>query len=564
MLEYLKIKNIALIDELEVTFGAGLNILTGETGAGKSILIDSINFVLGGRAGKELIRSGCDFAQVEALISINNTPCRGDHWSFALAELGIELHDDHSLLLHRHFTAAGKNLCKVNGKVLTVGMLKELSAYLVDIHGQHEHQSLLNPNRHIELLDRLCPPELGIVLAELAACLKRRREVRAEIKAVAEAGGGSVDVLKDQIKEINKADLKENEEDLLNDRKLLAQNAEKLTTSTDAVARLLFSGDAGAVDKLHSAIPHLQLIAETDERFTPIFERMFSINEQLRDVCADVAHYIASTEKGENLDAIEQRLDVIFKLKRKYGSGASSTVTDVLAYLDKTKETVEFIENSAELLIQLNERRKGIEREIAMECAKASKIRKQTAVKISEEITAVLKDLGMNNAMLEISVERKNEFSVAGFDKVEFLISPNRGEPLKPLSKIASGGEMSRVMLALKAVLAKADSIETFIFDEIDAGVSGRTALMVAEKLAQVSKDQQILCITHLPQIAAMADNHYLIAKNSDNEKTFTTVTALCAERSVEELARLIGGAVITETTLKSTEEMKLMARENK
>jgi len=431
----------------------------------------------------------------------------------------------------------------------------------VDIHGQHEHQSLLNANRHIELLDRLCPPELATVLAQLADCLKRRREVRAEIKAVAEAGGGSADTLKDQIKEIEKAELKEDEEALLNERKTLAQNAERLTTATDAVARLLFSGEQGVVDRLISAMLHLQSIVETDERFAPVFDRMFGLNEQLRDACADVAHYIAGVAKGENLDAIEQRLDVIFKLKRKYASGASGTVADVLAHLEQARERLEFIENSAELLEQLNDRRRSIEREIAIECAKASKIRKQTAAEIAQEITDVLKDLGMANAQLEISVERKNEFSVVGFDKVEFLISPNRGEPLKPLSKIASGGEMSRVMLALKAVLARADSIETFIFDEIDAGVSGRTALMVAKKLAQVAQNQQILCITHLPQIAAMADSHYLIAKSSNGEKTFTSVTALDEQRSVEELARLIGGAVITETTLKSAKEMKAMAK---
>jgi len=559
MLEYLKIQNIALIDELEVNFGAGLNILTGETGAGKSILIDSINFVLGGRAGKELIRSGCEFAQVEALVSISGE--KGAETLETLARLGFELGEDRSLLLYRHFTAAGKNSCKVNGKVLTVSMLKEISVLLVDIHGQHEHQSLLNSNRHIELLDRLCPSELGVVLEELATGLKKRREVRAEIKSVIEAGGGSIDTLKGQIKEIEKAKLKEGEEETLTERKARALNAEKLTASTDAIARLLFGGDEGVSERLGRAVPYLEAIAETDRKFAPTFERLKDLNIQLRDACGDAAHYIAGVERGENLDVIEQRLDIIYKLKRKYVSGATSTVGDVLKRLDELNEKVEFIENSAELLDKLNEKRKAIEREIAVECAKASKIRKQTANLISAEITDVLKDLGMTNAILEISVERKNEFSVAGFDKVEFMISPNRGEAVKPLSKIASGGEMSRVMLALKTVLARADNIETFIFDEIDAGVSGRTALMVAEKLSEVSKQQQILCITHLPQIAAMAERHYLIAKTTDNEKTTTSVRALSHERSVEELARLIGGAVITETTLRSAGEMKEMAK---
>jgi DNA repair protein RecN (Recombination protein N) len=556
MLEYLKICNIALIGELEVMFGGGLNILTGETGAGKSILIDSINFVLGQRAGKEIIRTGCAFAQVDALVSVNGTE-KGKETEKLLAGFGVELNYDRSLLLSRHFTDSGKNICKVNGKVVTVGTLKEISELLIDIHGQHEHQSLLQAGKHIGLLDRLCGDELAAVLGELSERLKQRREIAKKIKELADGGGEAyLELYKGQIIEIEKAKLKRGEEEALNDRKRLAKNAERLSEAVGRASAYL-SGAGGALDRLSAALPHLDDIGGIDKRFEPVSENFADICDRLRDACAEAAVYFGGVESGESLDEIEERLDLIYKLKKKFAGGAGSAVDDVLSYLETAKEKVEFIENSAEMLDRLNEQRRSIEREAAATCAKASKIRKRVGAAVSAEATEVLRDLGMKQVMFEIRFERKNEFTPLGFDKVEFMISPNRGEPLKPLSKIASGGEMSRVMLALKTVLAAGDCIETFIFDEIDAGISGRTAQSVAEKLLALSRRHQILCITHLPQIAAMADEHFLISKNFDGEMTYTSVQRLCREKSVGELARLIGGAVITETTIRSAEEMK-------
>jgi DNA repair protein RecN (Recombination protein N) len=496
---------------------------------------------LGSRAERELIRTGRDFCEVEALIT---------------DEAGEEV------LLHRHYTLNGKNTCKINGRTVTVAMLKETAARLVDVHGQHEHQSLLDVNRHILCLDRLCGDGLGSVLDELNIKLKQRKDLLAEIRRITEYGGAErLELYRAQIAEIEKARLDTDEEAALTERRRLAKASERLTDASAAADGCL-TAENGALDMIGASLPYLAVIGGIDPRFEGVSERIHMLYDRFRDVCADASHYFANVESGaDNLDDIEHRLDLIHRLKKKFAKGAASTVSDILSYLDGVKSKVSLIENGAEMLESLNGRRKKLEREIAASCAVASKIRRQAASAVTQAVTDSLRDLGMAQATLEIGFERKNEFTPLGFDKVEFMFSANKGEPVKPLSKIASGGEMSRVMLALKTVLASADGMGTYIFDEIDAGVSGRTAHMVAEKMAALAKNRQILCVTHLPQIAAMADEHYMITKRTDGDKTYTSVSPLDGEGAVGELARLIGGAEITETTLKSAGEMKRMAK---
>jgi DNA repair protein RecN (Recombination protein N) len=555
MLELLKIRNIALIESLEVNFAPGLNVLTGETGAGKSIVVDSIDFVLGGRADKDLIRTGCEFAEVEALISVS-----GDDRNKGLIEYmdqaGIGLDEARSLILCRRLNTAGKNVCRVNGKIVTVGMLREISAFLIDIHGQHEHQSLLDPNRHIELLDRLCGAELAAVLESLTIELKRYKEQTKEIKALSQGGADLIEVYRHQISEMESARLTEGEEGRLSERRRIAAESQRLTEAIGAVSALLAGndGEGGALDLLAQSVSRLDGAVKIDSRLNDVYDELYAIHERLCAAAHSVSLYAEGLAQSEPLDSIEERLELIHGLKRKYGAD----VGQILARLGELKQKVEDFENSGDLIKKLNEERKVTEREIAAVCAKASRIRKAAAERVSADIEGSLRGLGMGGAEFGISVERRNEFTPSGFDRVEFMISPNLGEPKKPLTKIASGGEISRVMLALKASLAQYDCIDTFIFDEIDSGVSGRAAHMVALKLALIARTNQILCITHLPQIAAMADAHYSITKaDTPDGKTVTEVRGLNVAAAVEELARLIGGAEITETTRRSAAEMK-------
>lgn len=558
MFESLKIQNVALIDKLEIDFGRGLNVLSGETGAGKSIIIDSINFVLGERTGKDFIRSGEAQASVEAFLYVEDEAVLG-----SFADMGIEPEEDKSLLLFRSITEEGKNACRVNGKTVTIGMLKEISSLLIDVHGQHEHQSLLNASRHIELLDRFCGGELSELLAKLAVEFKEYKENEKAIKAV--SGDESeraykIELYTYQIKEIEAAALKPNEDEILSERKKLINNAERLITASSSALSLLYgdgSDELSALDKISKAAEHIGFIAGLDTTKQPIAEQLNAVYAQLDDLIRDFRKYCDGLESDpREIDEIESRLDLIYRLKKKYGQ----SVTEILEFCESAKQKLEQIEDSGQTLELLYAKREEKSRKIKGLCSEISVLRENAASKIQKEIEIILKELGMKDAKFEIAMNKKDEFTANGLDNVEFLISPNQGEPLKPLSKIASGGEMSRVMLALKTALADFDNIDTFIFDEIDAGVSGRTAQQVAEKLFLISKKHQILCITHLPQIAAMGDNNYLIEKKSDNGKTNTTMFKLDYDDSVKELARLIGGAEITQTTLDAAKEMKEQA----
>ncbi len=555
MLDKLCVKNFALIDELEVDLGGGLNVLSGETGAGKSIIIGSLNFVLGGKADKDIIKSGCDFTEVSALIYIGSDEIRE-----RLRECDINIEEDNYILIKRSFNTSGKSLCRINGSMATVGLLREVSSYLVDIHGQHDHQSLLDTKSHIVMLDKLCADSLAEPMAKLSALYSEYKDVSAKLREIDRSDRDvqdKIDLYKYQINEIEAAHLKAGEDEELNDRKNILLSSEKLKISIARCLEALSRSDNSALDNLGIAVSEYENISAIDESQYEILESLNDCYSILEDAVKSIRSYEDSMEYDPSeLDEIEERLQIIYELKKKYGS----TIEAVNSYLDKISQKLSDIENSEALALEYGEKKKKLKKQILEVCGDITEIRKAAAADIGKKIEDTLKELSMENARFSIAVAPKDKFDEKGSDAVEFMISANKGESLKPLSKIASGGEMSRVMLALKTVLADVDNIDTFIFDEIDAGISGRTAQKVAEKMCRLARSHQIICITHLPQIAAMADNNYLIEKNDNNLSTVTNIVELSGDKVYNELARLIGGAEITDATMDAAREMKIMA----
>jgi DNA repair protein RecN (Recombination protein N) len=561
MITSLSIQNVALIDRVRAVFAPGLNVLTGETGAGKSIVVDSINFLLGERPVRDFIRAGADFAAVEGLIETGDS-----HIAEALQELGIDATGG-QLLLERVMQTGGKSQCRVNGRVVSVGMLKEISALLADVHGQHEHQSLLDSAKQMALLDPFCGEEMLDKKETLAVLLNRYRENGRKLKALAGTGNQrneQLDFWRHQVKEIEAAALKDGEEEALTARRNRLGGLEALSENTRRALSSLYGGaesGSSALDQIGRATTCITEIAKLDPDKETLLVSLNEAAAQLSDITADLRNYIDELDTDpRELERIESRLDVIYRIKKKFGPSFEH-VHKKYAQLTQSIFTVE---NSGEEIARLNDIKRGLTREITRVCGALSAMRKAKAETISAEICAVLRDLGMPGARFAITVTQKASFTPDGNDQVDFMISPNPGEGVKPLKRIASGGEMSRIMLAVKTVLADADKIPTVIFDEVDAGVSGRTAQQVAEKLAAVSRRRQILCITHLPQIAAMADTHFFIEKTTREEnnetRTTTSVRALTPKEITQELARLTGGAQITEATLKAAREMKEQA----
>ena len=558
MIEHLEIKNVALIKSGAVVFEGGLNIISGETGAGKSMVIDAVKFMLGGRAGKDFIRLSEEKALVSGLFVVENVNLRTK-----IKNSGIDIEEeDNSLLIERSITDSGKNTIKINGKTVTLAILKDIAAFLVDIHGQHDHQSLLNQSKHLEILDSFCPPALMEHKRALSEFLKEYKELSkkaADITAKRGKSGEKLESLKYEIDEIENASLEIGEEEALVNRQRTLQLSEKLKENAQSAVNIL-QGDEAFASVISAITQALRLISESagiDKEAETLYEQLESISISLSEFGRDLAAYNDSLDSsGHALLEIESRLELIYMLKRKYGS----SVEDILTYLEKAKEDYEVFTGAEDVLKKINTRRKELNKEITDTCAALHNLRIKQAEIIEGEIEEVLKELEMKDAKFKISVEQKKEFGVNGNDNVAFLISPNLGEPLKELAKIASGGEMSRIMLALKCVISNIDNVGAFIFDEIDAGVSGRTAQKVAEKLHYIGKNQQIICITHLPQIAAMADNHILIEKHSKDERTETSVNNLDRVGQIEEIARLLGGVKITDGTVLNAKEMKELA----
>lgn len=552
MLEHLHIRNVALIKESEISFGDGLNILTGETGAGKSMIIDSLQFALGGRAGKDFLRHGEKQAAVEALFSVQSQAL-----TEKLAENGIVPEEDGTLLITRTLSEAGKSVCRINGSTVTVGMLKEIAEDMIDIYGQHEHQSLLNPVKHIRLLDRFCGAGFGEAMEEYKNSRQRLKDLEKQLAIL--IGDESqreqrMDMLLFQKEEIEAAELQEGEEDALLEQKKRLSSMERLIRLTGESVTLLYDGDdraPSACDQLGDALAKLREAAEYDAALSPLADALADSYAAVEDCARELKREAEEQEADpEELERIEERLQLFYKLKRKYGG----SIEAVLEFYEKAVQELEFLSNSSEKAAELSAKKAAEEKRLSALAETLTARRRATAEQVEEQIETALHDMEMKHARFHIQIEEKADWGADGKDKVEFLISANAGEPLKPLAKIASGGEMSRVMLALKTVLVDADEIGTFIFDEIDTGVSGRTARRVGEKMRFLGGKRQLLCITHLPQIAAMADNHFLIEKESDAGETVTRVTALDEEGAVREVARLMND--VTETTLAAAREL--------
>ena len=546
MLSLLHIENIAVIERSDISFDQGFNVLTGETGAGKSIIIDAISAILGERAYRDMIRTGTNKASVRAVFTdVPELP-----W---FEENGVEY--DPETVIQREVHLDGKNVCRVNGALVSVSILRKLGMQLINIHGQHDSATLFDEANHLSFLDAFAANEA--LRADYTEKYEAVAKLRREIDRMTMDEGEKLrrmETLKYQIKEIEKADLHPGEDEELEARRKLLQNSEKIADGmNDAVENIYGSDDAdGAAGMLATAERSLSRIAKFSDHIADLHQRVADLMYQVQDLAEEVRDARDDLAySADELEEIESRLDVIHKLRRKYGV----TCADILEYLDKAKKELDEIEFADDHLEKLKKKLSKAEK-TAWEAAKTLREnRKETAVSMSQRILTELAQLDMPRVQFSCEFTEL-ELTPNGADAVAFYMSANAGEALKPMSKVASGGELARIMLAMKNVLAERDHVNTLIFDEVDTGVSGRAAQKVAEKLRSVAAHKQVLCVTHLPQLAALANTHLLIAKQEREGRTYTTVTPLDIEGRKKELARIIGGTNITETTLKSAEEM--------
>jgi DNA repair protein RecN (Recombination protein N) len=552
MLRTLSIENIAVIEKAKIDFDGGLNVLTGETGAGKSIVVDSINAVLGERTSKELVRTGSDFAFVSAFFeNINATVC-GE-----LEKLGYTPEDDGSLLITRRISKDGRSSCRINGMPATVSVLHTLGKVLVNIHGQHDSQSLLDPEQHYKFIDMLSGD--SSVLSDYKAAFSRFLSVRRELKALtaaADSADKNTELLEYQIKELEEADIKIGEAQALNARKKVMDSAEEAAKAYSSALEAVNGDDEnpGAESLLQSALESVVRFSE----LSPEIKKAAALLENAVDEIADAKSVIGGELSVLDFDPrereeIEERLDELFRLGKKYGDGEEK----MLAYLDNAKRKLNSIVNNEEELEKLNDEYDKAYADVLAAAEKLTALRKKTAQKFAEDVKNQLAYLDMPKINFTVDF-KKGIMSSAGLDKIEFLISANPGEEPKPLVKIASGGELSRIMLGIKSILAYNDTVDTLIFDEIDTGVSGRASQKIGLKLKEVSKNTQVICVTHSAQIASNADSHFLISKDISGDRTFTSVTLLNRSQRRNELARIMGGLEITDAMLNSAEELLL------
>ncbi|MCL1995649.1 MAG: DNA repair protein RecN [Defluviitaleaceae bacterium] len=545
MLENIYIKNVALIPELELNFSPNLNILSGETGAGKSIIIDSINFVSGGRVTADFVRRDADMASVTALFSVAKTTAT------YLSRQDIPIEDDNKIIIKRTINKEGKTTLRINGKTAPLATLKNLN--IIDIHGQFEHQFLLNEKHHMNLLDQFCPSNMPWLKAQLSETINDYKAVNERITQI-ESQNSNIVTLQEDIEELDSLNITTGEEEeILKEIKYLSnyrQIGEAITNSLDMLAH-----EDGAEDKIGKATKYLAGIAEHLEN-EAILQELENISMQLQEIVISLSHQNVEFDQNR-LAELEGRLSILHQAKRKY----KMELEEILAHHQNLKKQLQEIEGASIEITKLKNSRKILQDSIIEACKNLTDMRTEAKTVLEAKIINNLQELGMENVRFEIDIQKKSTFGPAGNDMVAFLISPNLGEELKPLAKIASGGEMSRVMLSLKIVLSQDTGLNTFVFDEIDTGVSGRTAQKVAHKLHLLAKEKQILCITHLPQIAAVASTHFLIEKTATTKDTTTTVQTLIGEEITKELARLIGGAEITDNTMAAARELKEMAK---
>lgn len=559
MLESLHVKNLALIDEAEVNFTGGLNILTGETGAGKSIIIGSINLALGAKADKEYIRTGADYALVELVFSLDEGQQK------ALAEMDLPVEEDGTLILQRKIMA-GRSICRVNGESVSTGQLKLLSGYLLDMYGQHEHQSLLKVSKHRELLDGYAGRKIEEKKSRLKNFYRGYRQLEEELLSNQLDEGErarEADLLSFEVNEIEAAALVPGEDDRLENAYRRMTNARRIKEAVFLAHGLTgYEEDGCAGESIGRAMRELKGVSSYDEALEPVIEQLTEIDNLLNDFNRSMADYMESLEFDEEEFAkTEERLNILNHLKGKYGS----SIEAILNSLEEKQKRLLQLQSYEEYLADLQGRLKESKEKMLLLCEEISILRREAAAGLSGKLTKAMVDLNFIDVDFSIEVTPKEDkISEDGYDNIEFLISTNPGEKKKPLQQVASGGELSRIMLAFKSVLADRDETDTLIFDEIDTGISGKTAWKVAEKLGRLSANHQIICITHLPQIAAMADSHYLIEKQVKEERTVTGITELGEEESLNELARLLGSGSVTQAVLTNAKEMKEMAQKSK
>lgn len=557
MLIQLNIKNFALIEEMTINFKEGFNILSGETGAGKSIMIDAIDFVLGGKFSKSLIRTGEDRTYVEALFTLD-----GSKVCEVLDELDIEYDD--VLIISRESHQSGKNLIKINGKSLITSQLKRVRAKLLDIHGQHQNQELLLRSSHILYLDGFIDKSIEEPLNKYTVLRESLLQVREDLKRITgnQDREKLLDYLKFQIEDIEKAKLKENEEDTLREEYNILANAEKINHAlVDSYKLLSGQEEFSVMDSLSKVISELSGVEKHFEKIKKnkdvIEEAFYTIEEATREI-RDMAEEIVFD--NDALESINSRIYEINQYKKKYGP----TVKDILDYLEKIKKEYDEIINSEKIINGLREKENNILKSMEEAAIILHELRVEKSGALEEKILKELAFVGLEKSRMQIRVEREENFNERGFDDVCFLISTNPGEPLMPLEKVLSGGELSRIMLALKCVFAEKDEIPTLIFDEIDTGISGAVAQRVGEKMYQLSCTHQVLCITHLPQIAILSDYHYFVTKNVVDNKTFTSIKVLKIEEKELEISKMLSGNDVTEATLNNVKEMIRISEEKK
>ncbi len=555
MLQNLHVRNLALIDETEVEFGEGLNILTGETGAGKSILIGSIHLALGGKVSRDMLRENADSALVELTFTVEHP-----HQVEALGALDV-VPEEGQVLLTRRITA-GRSVCRINGETVSAAVMQRAASVLIDIHGQQEHQSLLVRRNHLRYLDAWAKQELEEKKAALAACYRlytdRKRRLE-EASLDGEQRARELSFLQYEIREIAEANLVPGEDEALEaDFRRLA-NGRKILEAMGECREACADGTDNASERVGRAVRVLQPVTEFDEEVAALSRQLEEIDSLLSDFNRDLAGYRDRFDFSEERFAeTEERLNLINDLKAKFGR----TIGEILQQKEQKEAEAEKLENYEAYRSELAGELAETERELTALSREVSEIRHAAAETFAAEIREALVALNFLDVRFSVELERLDHYTADGWDEARFFISTNPGEPLRPLDAVASGGELSRIMLAIKTVLAGNDDIETLIFDEIDAGISGRTAQKVAEKIRGIARDHQVLCITHLPQIAAMADRHFLIEKTADASSTISEIRLLTRKESIDELARMLGGAKITETVFENAREMKEMAEE--
>ena len=555
MLNEISIKNFAIIEHLDVRFENGLTVLTGETGAGKSIIIDAVQLIAGGRGSQRFIRHGANRAELEGLFNIEDPK---HPVLTTLQQFGIEV-EDGVIILRRELNSNGKNVCRINGNLVTIAVLREVGSQIIDIHGQHENQELMHERRHIHLLDHYAGNKMEEAYASYLELYNKYLKLKKKLAAADENEqqvAQRIDLYSFQLKEINEAQLEIGEEEELEDEQRKLQNFnrlyERLNTAYESI-----SGDSRALDWVGSAMSNMEDAAEVDRALTAQLDSISTCFYTLQETAHELRNRIDDLEfDPARLDEVEVRLALHIALKRKYGK----TIEDILIYRDKIADELENLVNRDERLLVEKEKLNQIKKDLEIEAEELSIIRRNSAKQLEVAILEQLQQLHMEKTSFKVIINRKNGFDITGYDDIAFHISTNVGEPLKPLVSVASGGELSRLMLALKTIFSKHQGITSIIFDEVDTGVSGRVAQAIAEKIAMVASHSQVLCISHLPQVAAMADQHYLIKKEVKNKRTTTAIENVHDKDRTNELSRMLSGAETTPLTLKHAEELLSLA----